>query len=249
MDPVTVNLSRSVWFFDYDGSLCPHQEVFEERQYRSEDIYSAVKKLSQKSLGVYWNTGRQWHSLKGVDSRFMEFSGYFVHGSFYWDSHSQKLDQICDSLPQAFVTKVVEEIQKWDGVRLEVKPTALRMTVSHTKKISKIRSLWKQLFKNIPSGWYSYEGPRGFEILSSEFNKGTAVEQTLIDSFAGKNPVPIAVGDDLMDRFAVEACLKYGGYAFLVGENCGWITEVKHNPKQVYFFQTPQDVLNFIENI
>ena len=85
MPSIFKDLARSAWFLDYDGTLCPHLEVWEERGYRVEDISSAVNNLAKKSCKVMWNTGRRPESLGGVKKQFLDYSGYFIHGSVFWD--------------------------------------------------------------------------------------------------------------------------------------------------------------------
>ena len=51
MRSIIKNLSQTAWFVDYDGTLCPHQEVWEERVYDSQEISAAVKNLQKKVQG------------------------------------------------------------------------------------------------------------------------------------------------------------------------------------------------------
>jgi trehalose-phosphatase len=243
------NLSRLVWFFDYDGTLCPHYEIWQDQHYDAERIYKCVKKMATHSRGAFWNTGRRIHSLGGVSEKFLEFSGYFVHGTFFWDSQKQSSIQWGESLPEEFVKNIEKEVARWAHAKLEIKPTALRLTVPQAQFRQQVNAQFENLKIEIPQGWHWYEGPRGIELLRTDFNKGTAVHQCLLDCFSTERVIPVAVGDDAMDKFAVQVCLKFGGYAILVGDNCGWITEIPHNPKQIFYLETPSDVLDFCESL
>jgi trehalose-phosphatase len=242
-------LSNVVWFFDYDGSLCPHQELWDEHSYDSNRILKALRKMARTSQGVYWNTGRQIHSLAAVNSEFLDFSGFFVHGNFFWNAVDSQKTQLAVPFPDSLTEMVKEWIEPYPEFKLEVKPTALRLTPTKKDCREKLSKAFASLKGRVSHPWFVYDGPRAVEILNIEFNKGTAVQQALLNNHANRNPIPVAVGDDEMDKFAVQACLKFGGYGILVGENCGWITEIPHNPKQVIYFDTPEAVLELLEGL
>ena len=61
--------------------------------------------------------------------------------------------------------------------------------------------------------------------------------------------IPVAVGDDSLDRPAIEEALNRGGYAILVGEHCGWATEIEHKAWQINYFNEPSEVLKFLAQL
>ena len=243
-------MPKTLWFLDYDGSVCPHQEIWEPRKYSSDDILTTVKHLAEQTQGVYWNTGRRVKSLESVNPGFLSFPGFFVHGSIFWSPESKKETILARTLDTSFVNWIEKKIEgEKNWLRLEVKPTALRITPLKLEKIFEVEEFLKKLtLPGAGQDWHWQFGPRGAEFLLKNFNKGTALQKGLAES---KNPLalPVVVGDDFQDSYAVREALRRNGHALLVGENCGWITEIPHKPDQVHFFESASDVLDFFKSL
>lgn|GEM_PF-1250866 len=246
----SANFKDLYFFLDFDGSLCPHLEVWEGQAYDPQEIYGVVESLARKSGGVYWNTGRRVESLGSVLSDFLLFSGYFIQGSLRWDASSKKSVLVGPALPEALTQHYQKLLEGQGLLRLEIKASSLRIAPYQNVNMTELQ---KFILKNpLPqgnAGWVWHVGARGAELLSTEYNKGFAirdVESTLPASQAFK---PVVIGDDLLDRPAVEEALKREGYAILVGEHCGWATEIEHKAWQIEFFNDAHQALQFLKEL
>jgi len=241
------DLSKSVCFLDYDGTLCPHLEVWEDRIYGVQDIYHSVQSLAKKTLGVWWNTGRRVESLKSVSEKFLEHSGFFIQGSYHWDAEQKKLDQLGVSFPQEYSGHLLERFKSETQYRLELKSTGARVVALRKTQKKFVKKFVDTLGLNLEGGWEWRIGERGAELLHEKFSKGKALEYAFEKGFVPANAIPVVAGDDLFDRPAMEFALSRGGYAILVGDACGWITEIPHRSSQVVFFREPKDFLQFLK--
>ncbi len=236
-------LTEVVWFLDYDGSLCPHLEVWEERQYDAGEIFESVSNLKRKSKDVFWNTGRRTSSLFGVYEEFAQLSGFFVQGSLRYDAASQVTTRVGPALPQSVIDQYLSLADSHPDFRLEIKETSLRLAVRKNEKLDELLLLLDENpLKTEASAWNWVRGQRGVELLAKGFDKGSPVR-----SYMKANPtaLPIAVGDDVFDVPAIVAAIEAGGWAFLVGDHCGWITQIPHRADQIKFFETPKDLLEW----
>lgn len=244
------NLAKSVFFLDYDGTLCPHIEVWESRDYNTIDINNAVRNLSLKSLGAWWNTGRRVESLGSVSEDFLNYPGFFVQGSLRWDPQDKKAHQIGKILPDSIIQRLFAIIRDHEtNYRLEIKPTAARIASVQKTQKKYLKKFIDSLDLVLPTEWEWRVGDRGAELLLKECSKGSALEYAYKNKLVPEDAIPIVAGDDLFDRPAMEFALERGGYAVLVGESCGWITEVPHRSSQVLFFREPSDFLSFLKSL
>ncbi len=237
-------LDRSLWFFDYDGSLCPHLEIWEKRSYEPKEIVKLLNRLTKTGAQVYWNTGRRVESLESLDKEYLNHSGYFVQGSFFWDATKHEAVRLAPELPATFVIELQNEFKKYPLYRLEIKPTSMRIAPLEGVSMDAMPQLLKKMVTNTPQNWKWLIGHRGAELLPEGFDKGSGLLSTL--KLSAKKSIPIAIGDDLFDKPAVEAALQNNGYAILVGEGCGWITEVAHSSEQIIFFENPEALHRWI---
>ncbi len=247
-------MTRTAWFLDYDGSLCPHQEVWEQRQYDVAAILKAVNHLQSRCAGVYWNTGRRKDSLAGVSSDLLKFDGYFVMGSYRWDAASTRYERLGPTLPQEladfYEKRLLSEQQHF---KLEIKESALRIAPLESRYRDALSQWLKQNdlaafardsgLAKIAEPWQWILGNRGIELLAKGFDKGFALRTELASR---PQLIPVVVGDDFLDATAVQEALDRGGYVFLVGDNCGWISKLKHQSWQLHFYQEPSDLLRFL---
>ena len=235
--PIDVSLlPQTVWFFDYDGSVCPHTEVWEERTYDAMEIHSWVRRLAGAVRGLYWNTGRRPESLAGVYSGFREFPGYYVQGSVWCDRDGEP--EVLGPLLDPKVAQAYQELIKgFPHLRLEIKKTGLRVAPVGTRNLKPLKSFLAQHSSSTPSGWIWHQGHRGAELLAKGFDKSVALVRELPKFPPGT--IPVVVGDDSLDRPAFEEALRCGGYAVPVGDDCGWITEIPHRAHQIVFCETP----------
>jgi trehalose-6-phosphatase len=243
-------LSRLAWFLDYDGSLCPHLEVWEERVYDPEEIHDVVSGLARRAGATFWNTGRRPESLGGVHPGFAAIPGYFIHGSLKWipgtHGESGHSEFIGPRVPEDFRAQAQSFADANPGFRFEVKPTSLRFTPAPSGSRAQLDRALAPLDAATPEGWYWLYAHRGVELLARGYDKRTALRRELA---ARPDLVPIAIGDDTLDRPAIEEALQRGGFAVVVGDTCGWITEVPHQAHQLIYCDKPQDVLDFIREI
>ena len=234
----------TAWFLDYDGSVCPHLEVWEERVYDPIEILATVEGLRDVGAQVIWNTGRRPESLGGVHAGFLGFDGYFVHGSVHW--HAEPKPGLAEILAPRVPAKLIALAEalsaKHKEYRLEVKPTSLRLNPFHGHTMHGLREAMVELLAATSGEWHWIVGPRGAELLAKDFDKSVALKREVK---AGM--VPVAVGDDLLDRPAIEAALRAGGYAVIVGEGCGWVTEIPHQAEQLVYCESPREVLDLIQ--
>lgn len=241
------NLTQTVWFIDYDGSVCPHLEVWEERQYDAAEISRALAGLSKRGAEIFWNTGRRTDSLFVVYDDFAHHSGFFIQGSIFYDAKTKVTTRLGPAVPQAVIDQYVALAQNYPDFRLEIKETSLRLA-AHKKE--DLPELFALIAANpavkTESLWHWRKGQRGVELLAQGFDKGTPIESHM-KLHPGK--VAIAIGDDVLDKPAVSAALRLGGYAFLVGDHCGWITEIPHWADQIKYFETPQMLLDWMERL
>jgi hypothetical protein len=237
-------LPRATWFFDYDGSLCPHQEVWEERIYNPKEILDVLRFLTKQGSEVLWNTGRRPESLGDVELSFLEYSGYFIHGGVRWDAKVQKKTLLAPLLTEEWVQKF-QSTPLFDEkkFRKEIKPSSFRLAPSRLSYLEELKLLVERF--GSPQGWAWYNGHRGSELLPTTHDKSTAFAEYFAIS-ENKGRVPIAVGDDVLDLPALQAAISRGGFGILVGENCGWITRLKHKAHQVLYFDRPKDLHDYI---
>lgn len=244
------HLKDLVFFLDFDGSLCPHLEVWEERSYDPTGIESIVNRLHSLSRGVFWNTGRRVESLASVNENFLKLNGYFIQGSMRWDA-SQRQEKLCGpSVPQSLAKFYEENMQGQGTLRLEVKMSSLRVAPYQSGSLNDVGVLLDKvpLPKEFETAWHWHRGARGAELLAKGFDKSFA----LVDYYShasSSGAIPVAVGDDSLDRPAIEEALNRGGYAILVGEHCGWATEIEHKAWQITYCDQPSDVLNLLSQL
>jgi len=239
------SLLKSCWFFDYDGSLCPHLEVWEEHNYDSGLILQTLLKLQKKSRGVYWNTGRRLESLLRVNADYGLIPGYFVHGSYSWDT--KNLEQLGEPLPPEWEEKLRTALKDFPGLRLEIKPTALRVASTKIPPGQDLRSFRHKMESIAPPGWKWHIGHRGMELLQDTCTKATGLQRTL--ALMPKDTLPLAVGDDPLDGPALREALVRGGIAVLIGENCGFMSEIPHKSSQILYFEDPSKFHEYLEEL
>ncbi|MEO5667380.1 MAG: hypothetical protein ABIR96_04905 [Bdellovibrionota bacterium] len=238
------------FFLDFDGSLCPHLEVWEGQGYDPQEIYDVVASLAKKSGGVYWNTGRRVESLGSVLSDYLLFSGYFIQGSMRWDAHAKTSTLVGPELPKHLIEHYQKCLEGEGRLRLEIKASSLRIAPYQNVNMLELQ---KFIVANpLPvglKGWIWHVGARGAELLSTEYNKGFALRDVEAQLGPATTFKPVVIGDDLLDRPAVEEALKREGYAILVGEHCGWATEIEHKAWQVEFFNDAHQALQFLKTL
>ncbi len=227
------------WFFDYDGTLCPHQEVWEERVYNPREIVSVLEHLDRKGSRVYWNTGRRPESLASVDAELMRWPGYYIQGSLFVGANSLARQRLGLALPAPLLVDAQQSLKAFPELKLEIKETSLRVAVQKQRARGDLEKWAKRFSRSLSSPWVLILGHRGAELVQSSCNKGTALIHAM-GQVEQQGRIPVALGDDVMDRTAMQAALDLGGYAVGVGDSCGWVTELKHQPDQLLFFETPQ---------
>ena len=236
-------LPQTTWFLDYDGSLCPHVEVWEERTYNPNDILEVVEVLASKAE-VFWNTGRRPESLGGVHADFLKQRGYFIQGSAFWEPGYSEAKMLAPLLKIDEFTELLKLADSFKFLRSEIKPTSVRLAAVKIEDMRELRKNMPRFESLTPPGYFWLLGYRGAELLPNGFSKATAIERSLA---AGK--IPVVVGDDVLDRPAAEEAIQRGGFAIVVGEHCGWITEVAHQSDQVLVFSDPFEVQAFIRDL
>lgn len=244
------DLSKCAFFLDYDGTLCPHLEVWEGIAYNAQDIQESLNNLSKKSRSVFWNTGRRTESLESVYAPFMEHSGFFVQGSIYWDVAKKQSQSLGIGLPSELEKVLRNKISEHElAYRLEIKPTAARIASLHKTQRKYLRKFIDSLDIPLSPEWEWRIGDRGAELLQKKCSKGTALEYAYTHKLIPEDSIPVVAGDDWLDREAMEVALARGGFAILVGESCGWVTEIPHKSSQVLYFREPRDFLSFIRSV
>lgn len=244
------NLNNLVFFLDFDGSLCPHLEVWEERSYDPVAIQTLLNHVQAQSQGMFWNTGRRVESLASVHEDFLKFSGYFIQGSVFWDSILKKQSLVGPSLPQKLATFYEQHLVEFSSLRLEIKPSSLRIAPYQSASLEEVSDfLVKEILPaEFNKTWKWHVGSRGAELLAVGHDKSFALRD-----FYSKNnhskAMPVVVGDDILDRPAIEESIKRGGYAILVGEHCGWATEIEHKAWQVSYCDHPNDALHLLASL
>ncbi len=225
-------LQELVFFLDYDGSLCPHLEVWEERIYDPDEIYDLVLRLKRAPVReIYWNTGRRVESLASVSEKLLEFSGYFIQGSVCWDAKTKVETLLGPAVHQEWVDLYERSLESWKGLKLEQKPSSLRIAPYQNGDMDQLKEYFDKVKHPILGDWQWHVGARGAELLSKKFDKGFAVR----DGLRRTPGIPVAIGDDSLDAPAVREAIASGGYAILVGEHCGWATEIDHKASQLIY--------------
>lgn len=252
-DTKPVSLGQAFWLLDYDGSLCPHREQWEVGHYDASELSELLDELAQKSAGLIWNTGRSVDSLRGQCASFLKHQGFFEHGATFWDTN-QAYDLIQNGLDKSVIDRVVawfEPRQEW--LRLEFKTHSLRLIPTLARDRSRLltefrdSTLGRELAKS--ERVYLSEGWRALEVVLAEVNKSNAIIEITKRMPAFSRAIPVAVGDDIGDRDIVAKVLSSGGYAYLVGTHCGWMSEVPHRASQVMFLDSPQDLLDHLRKV
>jgi trehalose-6-phosphatase len=241
------DLPRSAFFLDYDGTLCPHQEIWEAKAYNPQYILSAMEHLSKRVGDVLWNTGRRVESLASVNESFLKFSGFFIQGSIVWDK--QESHQIGLSLPAELEKELIEYFVDQKQYRLEIKKTGARLAPMQKTQKKFMKKYLETFPIKIGNDWEWRVGDRGIELLAKGFSKGSALSYAYDQALVDSSLIPVVAGDDYFDRPAMEYALHKGGYAVVVGESCGWITEIPHRSSQVIFFRDPGTFLQFLGSL
>lgn len=237
-----VPLNELTFYLDYDGCLCPHLEVWQDRVYDPQTILDLLKKLSSRAAGVFWNTGRRVASLESVHTDFLEYSGFFMQGASYWDHEARDLKLLGLELPDEWAPMYESLLKEWPELRLEVKSCSLRVAAFQGSGRSSLESFIEKEKQRQLSGWTWHLGSRGAELLADGFNKGTALRSAVQST----SSIPVALGDDLLDKPALEEAIRLGGYGIVVGEHCGWATEIDHKASQLTFCENVDSALEFL---
>jgi len=241
-----VNLTREIlaktqWFLDFDGSLCPHLEVWQERSYDPARILRKVSELHRQSRGVFWNTGRRVESLGGIHASYLEFPGYFIHGSTRWTPDSKSLEVLAPTMPSEIVDRIDAALKNHRELRLEKKPTGIRVAPFDPVSQGKVQDFFESADFFATPGWEWTIGARGAELLAAGFNKGTPLRRECI-----ADVIPIAIGDDTFDGPAFEEAIQRGGFAIMVGEHCGFATKIAHQSWQLIYCDDSDEVINLL---
>jgi trehalose-6-phosphatase len=237
-------LSRTQWFLDFDGSLCPHLEVWEERSYDPIQILKLVDWLHHNSRGIVWNTGRRPESLASVHKDFLNYPGYFIHGSVYWNPKLQKAEYLAPLIPDSIAQQFEEILKNHRKLRLEKKPTGLRIAPFDPVSLPALRVFIDSKDFIAPKGWDWHVGARGAELLPTGFDKSTALQREL-----SGDSIPVAIGDDLFDGPAIKGAMDRGGFSILVGEHCGFATKFVHQSWQSIYCDDSKEVLKKIAEL
>lgn len=238
-------LNELTFYLDYDGSLCPHLEVWEERIYDPQVILDLMKNLSKKCKGVFWNTGRRPESLASVHRDFMKHSGFFMQGAGFWDQEKGQLEELGPRVSDTWAKLYQEIIQEWPELRLEIKSCSLRVAAFQKTGRAKLEAFVQQEWQRELPGWHWHLGSRGAELLAEGVNKGSALS-AMAKKVGG---VPVALGDDVLDQPALEEAIRLGGYGIVVGEHCGWATEIDHKASQLIFCENVDTALQFFDSL
>lgn len=249
----SVPLTDVYWLLDYDGSLCAHREEWEFGHYEPKLLCQILDALAERSSGLDWNTGRSVESLGGQSAHFLKHPGFFEHGSYYWNGQSKEVLQ-SQQMPAAVIAMARAWVaERADWVHLELKTHSLRLIPIHARDRARLRSEFaaselNQILQKSPD-LYGCESWRAFEIALKGTNKSKAITTLLAKDPKFARAVPIVVGDDIGDAEVAGAVLARGGFVFLVGSHCGWITKISHRASQVAFFATPQDLIDHLQVI
>lgn len=183
----------------------------------------------------------------GVNPQFLELSGYFVQGSFFWDAATKNYARLGPVLPIEIKQHFEKLLERDLLFRLEVKETSLRVVPKKIVHMDRLK-VWAttHYLPEFGRDWAWVPGHRGVELLASGFDKGHAIVE---ERKANAQLLPVVIGDDILDAPAAKIALEMGGHVFLVGDSCGWITKLKHEAWQVHYFDKPSDVLKFLSDI
>lgn len=238
-------LSKTVWFLDYDGSLCPHQESWEERTYSPAEVLQTLHHLGQRGAHILWNTGRRVESIGGMQPGFLDFSGFFIQGTIYWSAARKEALTLSPPLPAAYGQLIGQILQGQTHYKLELKPTSLRISSLDGEVNPAFMTYIQKIVDQTPAGWRWIYGQRAAELLPEGFDKGSAVVREMGLPFA-KGLIPVAVGDDLFDRPAFVASLAHGGYAILIGDHVECLADLKGPPDKIMHFATPSGFTDWL---
>lgn len=241
-------LAKSVWFLDYDGTLCPHLESWETRSYAPADILKTLGHLNDQGARVLWNTGRRVESIGAMHPSFLDYSGFFIQGTLFWSAPRHEELRLSESLPKTYAAFIESQIENRKEYRLELKPTSLRVSSFKGDLDAELRLFMDPIIAQTPQGWRWILGQRAAELLPEGFDKGTAIVREMGLAIS-ENLIPVAVGDDLFDRPAFVASLARGGYAILVGNNEEAFRGLSGAPDRLLRFATPAAFTEWLESL
>lgn len=241
-------LSKSVWFLDYDGTLCPHLESWETRSYAPADILKTLGHLNDQGARILWNTGRRVESIGAMHPSFLDYSGFFIQGTLFWSAPRHEELRLSDPLPKAYAAFIEAQVESRKEYRLELKPTSLRVSSFKGGMDAELRLFMDPIVAQTPKGWRWLLGQRAAELLPEGFDKGSALAREMALPIS-KNLIPIAAGDDLFDRPAFAESLARGGYAILIGPHEEALHGLVGAPDKILRFKTPEEFREWLESL
>lgn len=223
--------------------MCPHQEEWEDRVYDPRDILQVMHRLQKCGARLFWNTGRRHESLAGVAREYLDFSGYFIHGSCYWNAEKKLPEWVGPMLPEALRQRAEQDVATASSTyKLEIKKTSLRLTPAPGESVKDIQPLLQTYRTLTPPEWDWIEGPRGAELLARGFDKAFAVKRECPQESNAR--VCIAVGDDRLDVPAFLEVWKRGGWVGVVHNGALYEQLKKEHPRaRMAYFQSSAELL------
>ena len=226
---------NAVWFWDYDGTLRDKADL----NVLNDELYDLLERLQSSGSRILWNTARRIASLEKQNQKFLDFDGFFVHGTLFWSAKSRKEKLLSPVVPKAYLFKVCEFMDASRGVDLkfESKPTSIRLVFQSQLEGHSLKELQNRIFLECgaPLGWRWQLSDRSLELIPVNFSKTSALEYYYNEFDSKMDYLPVVLGDEVFDRDAMLWSLERGGWAIQVGSKFKIPAALEENKRFIQF--------------
>lgn len=230
-----LNTSSDALFLDIDGTLLdiaprPDEVVV---PYELLGILSIL--YGKLSGALAFLSGR---SIEDIDRLFapLRLPAAGEHGNVI-RLNPQRPEKRLNKLPGACVTAVHNAFKGCTDLLIEEKTSSIAVHFRHAPQMrAEVETVLNAIIADSRQELRLQEGKMVLELVAGLNDKGEALLHFMeIAPFKGRRPV--FLGDDITDRSAMQACLKFGGGAGQIGRT---------NPEFRQYFASPAEVRHWL---
>jgi trehalose 6-phosphate phosphatase len=229
--PLPLHPQKNALFLDIDGTLLDIAPTPEEAVV-PESLLADLARLHARLGGALaLISGR---NLANIDALFspLRLPAAGAHGA-EWRPAADGLPQHAEPLPDTLRHSIKAAFSADPALRVEDKRYAVAVHYRDAPAMGgAVAATMRSLAAREDASLLVMQGKMICEVISPAFNKGAALERFLAHPpFAGR--LPVFLGDDETDRFAVEASRRLGGVGVRVGEADPAYADAFSTPKAV----------------